>query len=98
MTNYISVSSIPWYNNRNAIKNVVIENGVTSIGNYAFYYCFNLRSVTIGDSVKSIGIVLLYADCTFDHGVYVLTLLDGYAPSASPLIAEMEGAYRLYLN
>lgn len=43
-------------------------------------------------------IVLLYADCTFDHDVYVLTLLDGYAPSASPLIAEMEGAYRLYLN
>ena len=28
---------------------------VTSIGNYAFYYCSKLTSITIGNSVKSIG-------------------------------------------
>ena len=43
-------------------------------------------------------IVLLYADYRFDHGVYQLACLDGYVPSACPLIAEMEGMYRLYLN
>ncbi len=37
------------------IEKVVIEEGVTSIGNYAFEYCYNLKKVTIADSVTSIG-------------------------------------------
>ena len=37
------------------IKAVVIEDGVTSIGNNAFCGCKNLTSVTIGNSVTSIG-------------------------------------------
>ena len=43
----------PWYEN-NKIKNVIIENGVTSIGNSAFIFCKSLTSVTIPDSVISI--------------------------------------------
>lgn len=34
------------------IKSVVIENGVTSIGRYAFLECYSLTSVTIPGSVK----------------------------------------------
>ena len=34
---------------------IVIPNSVTSIGNEAFSYCFNLSSVIIGNSVTSIG-------------------------------------------
>ena len=37
------------------IKNVVIEDGVTSIGNYAFWSCSSLTSITIPKSVTSIG-------------------------------------------
>ena len=37
------------------IKKVVIEDGVTSIGNYAFCECNNLESITISNSVISIG-------------------------------------------
>ena len=44
----------PFYNN-SSIKSVVINNGVTSIGNWAFVYCDSLTSVTIGNSVTSIG-------------------------------------------
>ena len=44
----------PVYNNSN-VKTVVIEDGVTSIGNYAFTYCVSLTSITIPDSVTSIG-------------------------------------------
>ena len=46
---------VPWYNRRDEIKKIVIENGVTNIGNYAFYYCTGLTSITIPNSVKSIG-------------------------------------------
>lgn len=51
----------PWYGNA-AIKNVIIEEGVTSIGNGVFYYCTSLTSVTIGDNVTSIGDWAFY-DC-----------------------------------
>jgi len=43
------------------IKNLVIPNSVTSIGDFAFALCSGLTSVTIPNSVTSIG------DCAFDH-------------------------------
>ena len=45
----------PWYSRREEIKKVVIEDGVTNIGKYAFYVCTNLTSITIPNSVTSIG-------------------------------------------
>ena len=47
-------ASAPWKDYKSDIIEVVIENGVTSIGKYAFYSS-NLTSVTIPDSVGSIG-------------------------------------------
>ena len=38
----------------NDIKKVVVENGITSIGNSAFYLCTNLVSVNLPDSLTSI--------------------------------------------
>jgi hypothetical protein len=45
----------PWLGSKGAIRNVVIENGVTSITNIAFIMCTNMTSVTIPNSVTSIG-------------------------------------------
>lgn len=50
-------SRAPWYANRHTIESVVIEEGVTRIGNYAFYSLMNgaVKNITIPDSVTSIG-------------------------------------------
>ena len=42
------------------IKNVVIEDGITSIGDHAFDSCINLRSITLPDSITSIGMWAFY--------------------------------------
>ena len=42
------------------VKKVVIENGVTSIGDYAFDSCSNLASIEIPSGVTSIGSSALY--------------------------------------
>ena len=48
-------NATPWPEYRNTIKSVIIGEGITRIGNYAFYYCHNIISVDIPNSVTSIG-------------------------------------------
>lgn len=51
MTNWSFNSFAPWYSSRSSIKDVIIGNGVTSIGSWTFYDCSSLESVTIPNSV-----------------------------------------------
>lgn len=55
----------PWYSNMGNISSIVIEDGVTRIGDYAFNGCnnANLTSITIPASVTSIG-QDAFEDCT----------------------------------
>ena len=47
------------FSGRNNLVSVIIPEGVTSIGNYAFEKCINLKEVSIPSTVKSIGIEAL---------------------------------------
>jgi len=51
----INPPDIPWWNVMNEITRVVINNGVTTIGNSAFFHCNSLTSITIPNSVTKIG-------------------------------------------
>ena len=62
MNNY-SGNNAPWNSYKANITTVVIGNGVTSIGNNAFYSCTALASITIGSSVTSISNNAFYS-CT----------------------------------
>lgn len=55
MTDWGSYADVPWYSSRDSIKDVIIGNSVTSIGDEAFWKCSSLESVVIPDSVESIG-------------------------------------------
>ena len=94
MTNYNESDSYngnqPWEENKYDIKTIVIEDGVTSIGYFAFYGCKNVESVTIANSVKwiyghafagcsSLTSVTMPGDFYFSEGVednYVNDLID----------------------
>ena len=68
----INDTQSPVINHQN-VKKVMIEDGVTNIGNYAFYFCENLTSLTLPDSVTSIG------DSAFDtcRGLTNITIPEG---------------------
>lgn len=66
----------PWVKNNNIyiyLEKVVISDGVTSIGENAFFWCDKITSVTISSSVKSIGMGAFYScialtDITIPNG------------------------------
>lgn len=47
--------SVPWYSLRNSISNVIIKNGVTSIGDFAFEGCGNISLINMPNGITSIG-------------------------------------------
>ena len=61
MTDWLSNAAVPWHTYQSNIYAVNIENGVTSIGSCAFYYCKNLNQITIPNSVENIADMAFYS-------------------------------------
>ena len=63
MTNWTSYSAAPWDSYKDSITSVVINSGVTSVGNYAFYKCSALKTVSLPEELTSIG-NYAFRDCS----------------------------------
>lgn len=63
MADFPESTMAPWYHLREEIIKVSLPEGLTSIGNLAFYECGKLTTVVIPNSVKRIG-DYAFAECT----------------------------------
>lgn len=59
MKNFVRGSYAPWYWYDINIESVVIQDGVTSVGSYAFYGCDELTDITLPNGITYVG------DCSF---------------------------------
>ncbi len=56
MEDYEEAWLIPWYSGRKYIRTLVIEEGVTEIGDLAFQGCEELETLRMAESVKILGV------------------------------------------
>lgn len=73
MTDFPESTMAPWYHLREEIVRLVLPEGLTSVGDLAFYGCENLTAVAIPGSVTRIG-AYAFAGCT---GMELLNLGSG---------------------
>ena len=55
MASWESEADVPWAQYRSEIKEIQIEDGVTSVGAYAFCNCSDVTETVLPDSIKNIG-------------------------------------------
>ena len=79
----------PWKDLKDQITSVVIESGVTSIGNSAFIMCSKLASITIPSSVTTIG-VSAFAGCTSMESITIPSSVTTIGVSAFGGCTKME--------
>lgn len=56
MESLAATGTYPWYNLKDQITEIEVEDGVTGIGSKAFIAYLNVKKVTIGKDVKNLGI------------------------------------------
>ena len=55
MPNYTSSAQAPWYSYRSQIESIIVGDGITALGDYAFYYCSTATSVSLPTSLNALG-------------------------------------------
>lgn len=55
MTDYYEDIPAPWWDQREVVKELVIGEGVTTVGEYAFYRCVNMEKLTLPSTADVLG-------------------------------------------
>lgn len=63
MTDYNEFNMPPWLKHADLIQRVVVEKGVTSVGDLSFYHCEALTTVSLSDTVQTVG-KMSFAGCS----------------------------------
>jgi len=71
-------SNLPWREYQSDITTVIIEDGVTSVGDRAFYYFNTLTSITLPNTITRIGNFAFYASgiCSVNFGDKLINIGD----------------------
>ncbi|MCD8133831.1 MAG: leucine-rich repeat domain-containing protein [Clostridiales bacterium] len=92
MEDYESLTDTPWYSLRETITGIMITDGVTSIGEGAFFTCSSLTDITIGNQVTSIGYAA-FAYCSSLTSVIIpasVTFIGNYAFQDCSSLTEIQ--------
>lgn len=90
MLNWTEMEMAPWYEYRNEISSVVLPEGLTNIGNLAFYDCSALKMIVLPSSVTRVG-WYSFGNCksltTVGFGSHLKTIEEGAFRGCSSLTA-----------
>ena len=86
---YCGYDQRPWHSCRALIHTAVVEEGVTNVGEYAFYDCPNLTQIILADSVTRIG-YMAFGDCT---GLTNVTIGENVADAGSCSYGSAAGVF-----
>lgn len=71
MKDWNTSGNTPWYAYKDAIRHLIVEKGVTTIGNFAFMNCHSLETVSLPDGLTQIGYTKWNAsNSTSGHAFY----------------------------
>ena len=90
MPDYSGSALAPWYDYKEQIQAVVIEEGVLSIGAYAFFDCENLAEVQLPGSLKQLG-----KDCFVGCDSLKLLDMSGVPEKAAEKVTDLQGLVKL---
>lgn len=93
MTDYNQIDMPPWYEFRDQIFYLSLPDGLTSVGNMAFYDCYNLTAISIPASVKDIG-KMAFCQC---RNVKILNLKEGLLSIGRSAFEQCDGLQDLRL-
>ena len=91
-TMYSYAWGTPWYKYSDLIETAVIEEGVTSIGNSAFFNLDNLKNVEISETVESIA-TYAFSSCDSLESICIpagVTQIKGGAFSGSQILKKID--------